>query len=666
MAHPLLISLANIDMHIHSKTSLHTYLLLALLPIAKFTHKVTRIRGLLQDQLVHQALSAIVLLPLKTAASVGIMMNDPRGNLHYCFMPLAAWIADTPEESLLAGTSIKVSPVTMATANEFGDAHRHPPRTAANMLAAIRTACSQCSPVDYTSFLKAVKWLQLNSIVEPFWKLWLLSDPSKFITPEVLHHFHRMFWDHDVKWCVAATGAVELDFCFSVIQTLVGYRAFEEGISKLKQVTGRDHHAVQRYIIAAVAGSVPCKFLTAIHALLDFHYLAQVPSFTTQSIHRVASALQEFHNHKESISIVLSIHQSGAVMQWSADITKHAHVDEIKVLAWACNNQSYESQIVCQIQMNEGGNGEDSSESDEDEEHEVDMEKTHLSGYSTLTCRPPDYLTISAALLGAESSVQKPYHMFAMSTTGFHLATKPSLQLTVDEAASTYQLPDLKSAMAAFFTSGDSCFPGQEHKLQIWQKVRVQQLSYHSKTLLLPQTLRAILPSTTNCYGHYNSAIVSLDSQSDWPKSGLAGHLVSQLQMIFHVSCLNSFLTYVQHFNIVPQPSPVTGMHMLNSLVAHSTPFSLLWLVSIPVALRRKTDWFHEAMDPMVDNDTCETHWELSEGNSSRKLLDSLFPDEVVFGLISTGKLFKHQLNYFSMEQVFKNLVNKGLYNEGE
>ncbi|KAI6000083.1 hypothetical protein EDD15DRAFT_2160336, partial [Pisolithus albus] len=340
----------------------------------------------------------------------------------------------------------------------------------------------------------------------------------------------------------------------------------------------------------------------AIRVLLDFRYLAQALSFTTQSIHRVASALQEFHNHKESIvsqgvrgdwqipklellqSIVPSIRQSGAVMQWSADITEHAHVDEIKVPARAGNNQSYESQIVRHLdrldkcfrfdlatriwqQTNEGGNGEDSSESDEDEEHEVDTEKTHLSGYSTLTRRPPDYFTISAALLGAESSAQKPYRTFAMSTTGFHLATKPSLRLTVDEAASAYQLPDLKSAMAAFFASGDLCFPGQEHKLQIWQKVRVQQLSYHSKTLLPPQTLRAILPSTANCYGHYDSAIVSLDSQSDWPKSGLAGHSVAQLRMIFHVSRSNSFLAYVQHFNIVPQPSPVTGMHMLKHAV---------------------------------------------------------------------------------------------------
>ncbi|KAI6037289.1 hypothetical protein PISMIDRAFT_105549 [Pisolithus microcarpus 441] len=123
MAHPLLIRLTNINMHIHSKTSLHAYLLLALLPIAKFTQKNTHVHSLLQDQLMHQALN-IVLSPLKTAVSVGIMMSDPSGNLHYCFMPLAAWITDTPEESLLAGTSMKASPVTTATAQEFGDAYQ--------------------------------------------------------------------------------------------------------------------------------------------------------------------------------------------------------------------------------------------------------------------------------------------------------------------------------------------------------------------------------------------------------------------------------------------------------------------------------------------------------------------------------------------------------------
>lgn len=80
MAYLLLISLANIDPSVRSKISLHTYLLLALLPIPKFIHKDTRTRGLLHDRLVHRALN-IVLEPLKTAAQVGIMMNDPVGNV---------------------------------------------------------------------------------------------------------------------------------------------------------------------------------------------------------------------------------------------------------------------------------------------------------------------------------------------------------------------------------------------------------------------------------------------------------------------------------------------------------------------------------------------------------------------------------------------------------
>ena len=53
VAHPVLISLANIDAHIHCKTTPHIYFLLALLSIIKFTHKSTHICSLLQDCLVH-------------------------------------------------------------------------------------------------------------------------------------------------------------------------------------------------------------------------------------------------------------------------------------------------------------------------------------------------------------------------------------------------------------------------------------------------------------------------------------------------------------------------------------------------------------------------------------------------------------------------------------
>jgi len=80
MAHPLLLSLANIATDIRSKGSLHGHLLLALLPVPTFIHKKSRIRSLLSDRLLHRCLD-LVLTPLKTAAAIGVMMNDLRGNL---------------------------------------------------------------------------------------------------------------------------------------------------------------------------------------------------------------------------------------------------------------------------------------------------------------------------------------------------------------------------------------------------------------------------------------------------------------------------------------------------------------------------------------------------------------------------------------------------------
>ena len=113
MAHPLLLSLANINADICSKGSLHGFLLLALLPVASFIHNKLRVQSLLSNRLIHQCLD-LILKPLKVAAAIGVMMSDPVGNLRHCHTPLVAYIADTPEQSLIACTSPKASPVSTA------------------------------------------------------------------------------------------------------------------------------------------------------------------------------------------------------------------------------------------------------------------------------------------------------------------------------------------------------------------------------------------------------------------------------------------------------------------------------------------------------------------------------------------------------------------------
>jgi len=128
---------------------------------------------------------------------------------------------------------------------------------ATDTLGVIKTMCTKSPLTDLLEFLKAAKTHQLNGVFEPFWRNHFGSKPSRFLLPEMLHHFHHFFFNHDLQWCIGAVGSEELNYRFSLIQTLVGYRSFSEGVSKLKQVTGHDHCAIQRYIIGIVTGAVP-------------------------------------------------------------------------------------------------------------------------------------------------------------------------------------------------------------------------------------------------------------------------------------------------------------------------------------------------------------------------------------------------------------------------
>ena len=129
LAHPLLISIANISMMVQNKAASHSFLLLVLTPISEFLHNTSRMCSLLEARLFHQCLD-IVLKPLKQAAQFGCTISDPLGNQCYCFTPLVSYIADTPEACLVACIRGLTSPVTMAMYRNFGDWDRHQPCTA--------------------------------------------------------------------------------------------------------------------------------------------------------------------------------------------------------------------------------------------------------------------------------------------------------------------------------------------------------------------------------------------------------------------------------------------------------------------------------------------------------------------------------------------------------
>ena len=231
-----------------------------------------------------------------------------------------------------------------------------------------------------------------------------------------------------------------------------------------------------------------------VHTLVEFHYLAQSPIYSEQSLSKLTDTLKLFHDNKDAIvqaggrndsweipklellqSVVPSIWRSGSVMQWSADTTEHAHVQEIKVPARLSNNQNYYNQIAHYLDCldkcfhfdlttyfeawrNETSipdNDDDNLDFNQDD-HDIDLDSPFVSGHMNITRQSVNYFAIANTLCSIPGAL-KPSCTFSNSTTAFHIANKPSLRVTVDEAATLFGILDLRLAIWEFLQCGQDC-----------------------------------------------------------------------------------------------------------------------------------------------------------------------------------------------------------------
>ncbi|KAH9018300.1 hypothetical protein EDB84DRAFT_1589970 [Lactarius hengduanensis] len=652
MAHPLLMSLANLLMDFHMKGTNHAFLLLALLPVPKFIHKDSKTCGVLENRMVHECLD-FILTPLKKAAQFSIMMSDPLGSLRY-------------------------------------------PRTASTTLAQLHALEAKVNPWYLNTYIKEAKKFRLNG---------LLSEPSKFLTPEPLHHWHKMFWDHNTKWCICALKGAKIDYRFSILHPHTGFRQFCKGVSKLKQVTGRKHRDIQHYLVAVITDAVPNDFLIAVCSLMDFRYLAQAPEISEQDCVSIDNALQGFNDHKSSIistvkkkkkvinnwyilklelmqSVSSSIRRSGVAIQWTADTTERCHVTKIKVPSHSSNKQGYGSQICCYLDREEKCRQFDLATSIceakidfrslPDSNPEGPEEPLHINTTEGLLThirpvapvsgtirRHANYFELASSLKqGLYPRAPLPFrtvvhhlseHLIAFTddgNTALHLSRDPAMKaMSVEDTMAMFNLPDLWGALADFLVCADAGDPIQIggcrvansdsplpfRNLQVWTKVQLQHRSYYAPNHILPpQTINASPPSGPWPCGHSDVVLFNMDHNKVWPYSGLEGHCIGQLRLIFRAvpsqafppsSSADLFLSYVQRFDIVPQPNPValapsnqrgvyphpsTGMYLLKrarrnggAIMGDVVPLAQLRaLVNLETALEYSSEfWLNKYFD---------------------------------------------------------------------
>ncbi|KAL4072026.1 hypothetical protein J3A83DRAFT_4372007 [Scleroderma citrinum] len=151
--HPLLLSVANIHAGVRTKATSHSFALTAYLPIPKFCNVSPAVQAVLSARIYHFAVS-IVMKNLMVANRDGKVMSDPMGNLRVMHTPLVAWIADYPEQLLISCVSSKNSPISLATAEQFGDPMSQPLRLRQHTLQAIREA--QCTGHEHRDLEKVL------------------------------------------------------------------------------------------------------------------------------------------------------------------------------------------------------------------------------------------------------------------------------------------------------------------------------------------------------------------------------------------------------------------------------------------------------------------------------------------------------------------------------
>jgi hypothetical protein len=308
---------------------------------------------------------------------------------------------------------------------------------------------------------------------------------------------------------------------------------------------------------------------------------------------------------------------------------------------------------------------------------------------------PTNYFEEAVCLVqDQDSNTPLPFRTFtAGSRTAIHLNREPFLRRkSIGDITSMFGIPDLTPSLAHFLSrvasgtrslymvggrrppmAGPLSLPFE--KLDVWSGLRLQMKDYHDpRKVHPPQTQCAWPPSELWPLGCYDTVLINTDPDEKWPYSKMSGnnpsptvftlltadlllgHCVVQIRLIFRVihpagsaappdpdSPLNSFLAYVQRFDIVPQASgsgsaasqgpcrkPSTNLYMLKcSCRADGTRMGDIIPLSHIHAAVDLVPQFMEAADSRLTKESSLEY-------SSEFILNDYFNRQLYYALLET------------------------------
>ncbi|KAH7917560.1 hypothetical protein BV22DRAFT_1108549 [Leucogyrophana mollusca] len=220
-------------------------------------------------RLYHSSISAI-LQPLKPGMTTPVVRRCPDGHYRRIIYDLCAFIADYPEQVMLAGI------------------------------------------VQNCTLSSAVLWDQygIDDDIVPFTSDFPRADIHAILTPDLLHQVIKgTFKDHLVQWTGEYLHSIhgearaneimdDIDRRIAATPHFPGLRRFPHG-RRFKQWTGDDSKALMKVYLPAVADYVPAQLVQCLRAFLDFCYLVRRSELGEDTLVEAETALRCFHEARE-------------------------------------------------------------------------------------------------------------------------------------------------------------------------------------------------------------------------------------------------------------------------------------------------------------------------------------------------------------------------------
>ena len=248
--------------------------------------------------LFHACMKA-ALGPIGPHGETGVDMMSGNGVWRRCHPIFAIFVGDYPEQALVTCTYNSHCPKCMAPPGQLGEYQSFPLRMQSKVLDTYLL-----SDGDWHAFHLACSEAKVKPIYHPFWEMLPLTDIFHSITPDILHQLLQGMVKHLVSWLVRIFGKAAINARCRALPPNHKTLLFTKGITSFARISGHEHKKIFMILLGLIVdqpvpgGLDPSRLLRAVRALMDFIFLAQYKTHTSDTISKMQDHLTQFHDNK--------------------------------------------------------------------------------------------------------------------------------------------------------------------------------------------------------------------------------------------------------------------------------------------------------------------------------------------------------------------------------